>query len=68
MNRYIVPVALFAVLFAFATSAHAQATGSDCSQSDQPTKTWNQQPPDPICGTGGARRRSEPFYCLFDYC
>ena len=40
---------LFAVLFAFATSAHAQATGSDCSTADQPTKTWNQQPPDPLC-------------------
>ncbi len=41
--------AFFALLFAFATSAHAQATGSDCSQSDQPPKTWNQQPPDPLC-------------------
>ena len=44
MNKYI--VAIFAVLFAFASSAHAQATGSDCSRADQPTKTWNQQPPD----------------------
>ena len=49
MNKYIVPVAIFAVLFAFATSTHAQATGADCSTADQPTKTWNQQPPDPLC-------------------
>ena len=49
----IVRFTFFALLFAFATSAHAQATGSDCSQSDQPDKTWNQQPQDPICGTGG---------------
>ena len=43
MKRAII---LIAVLFAFATSARAQATGSDCSTATQPTKTWNQQPPD----------------------
>ncbi len=42
MRRHIL---FFAILFAFATSAHAQATGSDCSQSNQPTKTWNQDRP-----------------------
>lgn len=47
MNRHVLAFAFFfAVLFAFATSARAQATGSDCSTADQPTKTWNQQPPD----------------------
>jgi hypothetical protein len=38
-----------AVLFAFAASANAQ----QCSQVDQPTKTWNQQPPDPLCPNPG---------------
>jgi hypothetical protein len=49
MRRHIL---FFAILFAFATSAQAQATGSDCSQSNQPTKTWNQNPLDPLCGGG----------------
>src|SRR5229473_7198734 len=50
MNSHVLRFAFFfAVLFAFATSARAQATGSDCSTADQPTKTWNQQPPDPLC-------------------
>src|SRR5713101_2134979 len=53
--------AFFALLFAFATSAHAQATGGDCSQSDQPTKTWNQQPPDPLC-TGNVEDKAFTVY------
>lgn len=45
--RLFLGLALFvAALFTFASSTHAQATGSDCSTADQPTKTWNQQPPD----------------------
>jgi len=46
MNRHVLAFASLAVLLALAPSVHAQATGSDCSTSDQPTKTWNQQPPD----------------------
>jgi len=49
MNKLIRLTFFASVLFAFVTSARAQATGSDCSQSDQPTMTWNQQPPDPLC-------------------
>src|SRR5882724_122726 len=45
--RLLLRLAVFVgVLFAFARSAHAQATGSDCSTADQPTKSWNQQPAD----------------------
>jgi hypothetical protein len=49
MNKYVLAFAFLAVLLALAPSVHAQATGSDCSTADQPTKTWNQQPPDVNC-------------------
>jgi hypothetical protein len=63
MNRHILRFAFFfAVLFAFATSAYAQATGSDCSTADQPTKTWNQQPPGALCGTG---RGATPGFTVY---
>jgi hypothetical protein len=39
MNKYILG---FAIAILAATSANAQ----DCSNAVQPTKTWNQQPPD----------------------
>ncbi len=44
MNSHVLRFAFFAFLFAFATSAHAQATGADCSTANQPTKSWNEQP------------------------
>lgn len=53
MRRHILRLTFLAILFAFATSAHAQATGADCSTAIQPVKTWNQQPPD-APGTGPA--------------
>src|SRR5256885_15223397 len=49
MNRYVLAFAFLVVLLALAPSVHAQATGSDCSTADQPTKTWNQQPADVNC-------------------
>jgi hypothetical protein len=53
MRRHILTLAILcAILFAFASSARAQATGADCSTANQPTKTWNQQPADPLCGSG----------------
>jgi hypothetical protein len=53
MRRHILTLAILcAILFAFASSARAQATGADCSTANQPTKTWNQQPADPLCGAG----------------
>jgi hypothetical protein len=51
MRRHILRFTFLAILFTFATSAYAQATGADCSTSTQPDKTWNQQPPD-APGTG----------------
>src|SRR5580704_12205990 len=45
--KYILSLALLVV---FATSAHAQ--GTNCGTAFQPTKTWNQQPPGALCGTG----------------
>lgn len=48
MRRIILRLAILCViLFPLASSARAQATGSDCSQSNQPTTSWNQDPPDP---------------------
>ncbi len=64
--RYILSLAFFA---AFATSVHAQATGSDCSTADQPTKTWNQQPPGALCGTGlGATPAFTVYSTTVDTC
>ena len=58
--RFLLGFVLFAVFLASATSANAQ----ECSTADQPPKTWNQQPPGALCGTG----RGATPYCLFDYC
>jgi hypothetical protein len=44
--RHILRLVLFAILLALATSANAQ----ECSIADQPEKTWNQVPADPVCG------------------
>lgn len=46
MRRHIPRLTFLVILLTFATSAYAQATGADCSTANQPTKTWNQQPPD----------------------
>jgi hypothetical protein len=43
--RYILRLAFLAVLFAFATSAHAQ----DCSNAYQTAPSGTQVPPDPLC-------------------
>src|SRR5580704_2047336 len=45
--RHVLRLVFFAILLTLATSA--PATAQECSTADQPTKTWNQQPPDPLC-------------------
>jgi hypothetical protein len=48
--RHLLRFCYIVILLALTTSANAQ----ECSTADQPTKSWNQQPPDPLCGTGPA--------------
>ncbi len=57
--RHILRFVFFAILLALATSANAQ----ECSTADQPPKTWNQVPSDPLW-TGGPAPRL--FFFLLD--
>jgi hypothetical protein len=56
--RILLGFVLFADFLASATSANAQ----ECSTADQPPKTWNQQPPGALCGTG---RGATPAFTVY---
>jgi hypothetical protein len=60
--RHILRFILFAILLGLATSANAQ----ECSTANQPPKTWNQQPSDPLCGSGpGQTYFGDPTFIVY---